>query len=504
MTKKAHLYATTAIPWLLAAAASVTAWAEDCPQWGQRFSRNMVSDEVGLPDRFDPATGENIKWSASVGTESYSTPVIAQGHVVIGANNGQPRDPRHQGNRGILLCLDEATGRLQWQLVVPKFRGDFYLDWPRAGICSSATVEGDRVYVVTNRSEVVCLDLKGQANGNDGPYLDEGRHMVPAGETPAEVTDIDADILWLYDMPAEIGMHAHDAAHTAILLDGDYLYLNTGNGIDRRHQRIPAPDAPSLIVLDKTTGRLVAQDGERIGPRIFHCTWSAPALGVVGGQRLVFFCGGDGVCYAFRALEPSQTSDAVKTLERIWRFDCDPGAPKEDVHRYVRNRHESPSSIMGAPVFFNNRLYVTVGGDIWWGKNKAWLACIDATQTGDITETGQVWSYPLTRHCCSTPSIRDGLAFVSDCGQMLHCVDAETGKPYWTHRTKGEMFASTLVADGKVYVGTRRGDFWILAADREKRIIASIDLDSPTCSTPVAANGVLYVATLEQLHAVGK
>lgn len=491
-----------AIQLLFCLALVVAVRAEDRAQWGQRFTRNMVSDEKGLPDTFDPATGENIKWSASLGTESYSSPVTADGRVLIGANNGRPRDPRHQGDRGVLLALDEQDGSLLWQLIVPKFQGDIYLDWPRAGICSPATVEGNRVYTVTNRAEVVCLDVDGMADGNDGPYLDEGRHMVLPGETPMEVTGIDADVIWLFDMPTEVGMHPHDAAHSSILLHGQYLYLNTGNGVDSTHRRIPSPDAPSLIVLDKTTGRLVARDGEPIGPRIFHCTWSSPALGIVDQRPLIFFCGGDGVCYAFEALAPSEAPGPVKILERVWRFDCDPTAPKEDLNRYKRNRRESPSNIKSMPVFHNGRLYVTVGGDIWWGKNEAWLQCIDATKTGDVTETALVWSYPVNRHCCSTPSIHDGLAFVSDCGRTIHCVDAETGQPYWTHDAGGEMFGSTLVADGKVYVGTRSGDFWVLGAEKEKRVIASIELDAPMSSTPVAANGVLYVATHQQLWAV--
>ncbi len=155
-------------------------------------------------------------------------------------------------------------------------------------------------------------------------------------------------------------------------------------------------------------------------------------------------------------------------------------------------------------MFHGNRVYVTFGGDIWWGKHQAWLKCIDATRTGDITDDGEVWSYPLERHCCSTPSIHDGLVFVADCGRLVHCVDAETGKPYWTHKTKGEIWASTLVADEKLYIGTRLGNFWVLAASRNKRVISSIDLDSPMHSTPVAANGVLYVATMKKLYAVKK
>ncbi len=170
----------------------------------------------------------------------------------------------------------------------------------------------------------------------------------------------------------------------------------------------------------------------------------------------------------------------------------------------MRNRDESPSNIKSTPVFHNDRLYVTVGGDIWWGKNRAWLQCIDATKTGDVTGSGLLWSYDLKEHCCSTPAVHDGLVFVADCGRLIHCVNAGTGRACWTHETRGHIWASTLVADGKVYAGTNRRDFWILAASREKKVISGVELDSPTSSTPVAANGVLYVATMKKLYALRK
>jgi outer membrane protein assembly factor BamB len=156
------------------------------------------------------------------------------------------------------------------------------------------------------------------------------------------------------------------------------------------------------------------------------------------------------------------------------------------------------------PVFHNDRVYVAHGGDIWWGKNEAWLKCIDATQSGDVTGTGCVWSYPLERHCCSTPAIADGLVYMADYGRHVHCVDAQTGEPYWKERTRGEIFGSTLVADGKVYVGTRRGNLWVFEAGREKRILATIDLGSGMMATPVAANGALYIASMKTLYAVAQ
>jgi len=487
---------------VVATAGPLPALADDQPQWGRRHSRNMVSGEKGLPDSFDPKSGANIKWSVRLGSETHSSPVIAGGRVFIGTNNNRPRDPRHQGDRGVLLCLDENDGSLLWQLVVPKLEGDPYLDWPRSGICSPPTVEGDRVYAMTNRGEVVCLDIHGMANGNDGPYQDEGKHMALRGRPPMEPTRTDADILWLFNLIGQAGVYQHDATHCSILLHDRFLYINTSNGNDRTHRRNPAPDAPSLVVLDKATGRLVARDHEGIGHRIYHCTWSSPALGEVGGRPLVFFGGGDGVVYAFEALRALPPAAEVLKLKRAWRFDCDPTAPKENIHQYKNNRKVGPSNIMSMPVFHNGRVYVTVGGDIWWGKNKAWLKCIDGSKSGDITNTGELWSYPLRRHCCSTPAIHEGLVFVADCGRTVHCVDAETGKPYWTHQTKGPIWASTLVADGKVYIGTRRGDFWILAARKEKKVLSRVELRAPISSTPVAANGVLYVTTYTHLYAV--
>ena len=472
-------------------------YADDQPQWGQRYSRNMVSDETHLPESFDPDTGKNIKWIADLGTETYSTPVVSGGRVLIGTNNNIPRDPRHKGDRGVLFCLDEKDGSLCWQLVVPKLIPDLYRDWPRSGICSPATVEGDKVYIVSNRGEVMCLDLNGLANGNDGPYRDEARHMTPQKDEPIELSKTDADIIWLFDIRNSAGVHQHDSAHSSILLHGQYLYVNTSNGINDQHKFIPAPGAPSLIVLDKRTGRLVAQDNEQIGHRIFHCTWSSPALGKVNGRPLVFFCGGDGICYTYDALSSASDTQNVQKIKNIWKYDCDPDSPKENVHQYMRNRNKSPSNIKSMPVFHEGRLYITHGGDIWWGKEQCWLKCVDAKNSREL------WSYELSKgHCCSTPSVHNGLVFVADCEGYIHCVDAKTGKPYWTHDTGNEIWASTLAADGKVYIGTRRGNFWVFAADRNKKIISSIKLDSPIHGSPVAANGLLYIATMKKLYAV--
>lgn len=467
----------------------------------------MVSDETGLADSFDPSTGENVNWVAELGTQTYSTPVVAGGRVLIGTNNDKPRDPRHKGDRAVLMCLDERDGRLLWQLVVPKLSvdlGDPFLDWQGVGFASPPTVEGERAYTLTNRGEVVCLDMKGLADGNDGPYADEGRHMTPRGGSPITPGETDADLLWVTDLVKDLGVHTHDQVQGSVFVHGDLLYVNSCNGVDDTHRKIRSPDAPSLVVLDKRTGRVVACDGLRLAPVTFHVNWSSPSLAHVGGRPLVFFGGGDGVLHAMEALagSPSVEGPAVN-LKEAWRFDPDSSAPKEDVHQWVGNRREGPSVIMGMPVFDNGRIYFAAGGDPWWGKQRGVLKCIDATGTGDVTKTAELWSYPLPRETCTTPAVHDGLVYATDVGGNVHCVDAATGEPFWTHDAIGEFWASPLVADGKVYVATRRGQFLILAAGREKRVIAKVNLDEPVNGTVTAANGVVYVATMEHLYAIG-
>jgi outer membrane protein assembly factor BamB len=482
---------------LLAALTAATLLAKDQPQWGQAWSRNMISAETNLPAEFDLKSGKNVVWSARIGTESQGSPIIADGRVYIGTNNGEPRSPKHKGDRGVLMCFDEKTGSFLWQLVVPKRAEDPYLDWPNSGIASEATVDSGKVYIVSNRGEVLCLDPQGLLNGNDGPYQDESAHQTPVGEPLIPTDSTDADILWLFNMVTEAGIYTHDGAHSSILVDGDYLYVNTGTGVDNTHRKIRTPEAPSLIVLDKKTGRLLAREREGIAPNIFHATWSAPSMYVQNGQKVILFAGGNGILYAFEALT-QKPEDGVATLKKMWQYDPDPEGPKDNVHRFTTNRREGPATMYGMPVVADQQILIAGGGDLWWGKNEAWLKCLN------LQDQSLVWTYPLERHTMSTAAVTPDLVFVSDCGKLLHCIDRKSGQRLWTHELRAEIWASPLVADGKVYLGSRRGDFHVLAATREKRLLQSAEFGAPISATVTAANGRIYISSMTHLFSLGK
>jgi outer membrane protein assembly factor BamB len=496
--------------------------AADWPEWGGKPIRNMYSPQKGLPSEFGKiefksGTDEvktngvkNLRWVAKIGSQSYGNVTVANGKVYIGTNNEPPRDPKHPGDRSTLYCFDEKSGEFLWQLAVTKLAAGRVNDWPNLGLLSSATVEGDRIYLTTSRCEVICLDAKGMSNGNDGPFKDEAKYFVkdvttPDGQPapPVEPGPKDADIVWVYDMMDELGVYPHNASNGSILIDGDIIYACTSNGQDWTHQNIPSPNSPSFIALDKKTGKLLGEDDAKIGPHIFHGQWSSPSLGVVNGKKQVLFGGGDGWCYAF---DPTPVKEGdTGLLKVIWKYDCNPPEYKNDKDgkpiKYPAA--EGVSEVNATPVFWKNRVYVATGQDPEHGEGVGMLTCIDATQTGDITKTGKIWNYDKIHRSISTVSIDPdtGLLFIADFSGFIHCLDAETGKVYWTHDMKAHMWGSTFVADGKVYVGDEDGDFVVMAATKEKKILSETNLGSAVYGTAIVANGVIYVQSNTHLFA---
>jgi len=511
---------------VLVAASLSLAGKGDWPQWGRTDDRNMVSDQKDLPDL---GKGKiplkkakwDVRWTVKLGSLCYGNPTVTGGKVFVGTNDRYWSDPRVKRTRGgLLLCINDKTGKVLWRLLVPRYKKKIHgsgFDDLSVGVCSAATVQGDRAYVVSNRGEVLCLDVNGQADGNDGPYRDEGKYMAGPGGKPIKLYGGDGDIIWRFDMINDLKNAPHDAANCSILVHEDLLYVNTSNGVHRMpDEPMPVPDAPTLIVLNKNTGKLVAVDGCGIGHRTFHGNWSSPSLGTVAGKPLIFFGGGDGILYAFRPPKANNTGDKPTVFKSAWRYDCNPKDYKVDkdgnkidywdgdvTRAEVPKSYKGPNEIIATPVLYKNRVYVAVGRDPEHGVARGMLHCIDATKTGDVTATARVWSYDKIARTLSTVAIADGLLYVADFAGMVHCLDADTGKVCWVHNTGERIWSSTLVADGKVYVGTEGKNLWIFKAARKKQLIAKIRMPQKLSTTPVVANGCIYVSTHRCLYAVG-
>jgi len=481
--------------------------AADWPQWCGNDARNAVSDETHLPAQFlaspvpadaanasvSPAEPTHLKWKLRLSTHAYGGPVVADGKIFIGTNN------REGG--GAVIGLEEATGKALWRLTIPRMLTewkDFNYDDLSLGVCSTPTLADHRLYVVTNRDEMLCLDPAGKAHGAEPDVA----RLIAGSEQPPMTTDSNAvGIAWRFDMIMEKDVNSwpQDAADCSVLVHGEHVFVCPSNGVNRSHKVVPHPDAPSLIVLDKLTGRLVARDFEQVGHRLFHGEWSSPALGEVNGKTLVFFGAGDGVCYAFDPVPAAPaTEGGPGVLKCVWHFDVNAAAKRIGAYKIDV---AGPSEIIATPVFYHNRVYVGVGQDPRHGQGRGALACIDATGSGDLTARGLVWVNTDIDRSLTTVAIKDGILYTADFSGRIFALDADTGRELWRHVTDGPIWSSPLIADGKVYVGTDTGVLWTFAASRTLKILGETRLDSPISTSPIVANGVLYVMTQRWLYA---
>jgi outer membrane protein assembly factor BamB len=424
--------------------------------WGGTPARNMVSPMTGLPVSWDIKTGANVKWVAALGTTSYGNPVVAGGRVYAGTNNGAPRDPKEAGDRGVLMCFRESDGKFLWQHTNAKL-ADSTTDWPDQGVCSSPLVEGDRLYYLTNRCELACLAADGDGSGK-------------------------AKVLWKLDMIKELGVLPHNMTSSSPASWGDLVFANTSNGRDGDHKRVPAPKAPNLVAVNKTTGKVVwTANGP--GDRILNGQWSSPAVDKVGDTVQVVIGEGDGWVRSYEAT----------TGKKLWEFDLN---PKNAVYPKTRNE------VLGTPVIVDDRVYIASGQDPDNGEGAGRLFAIDATKRGDITVSGRLWQYDKIRRSISTGALSNGLLFYADFSGFLHCLDAKTGAPYWTHDMLAAVWGSPIVIGGKVYLGDEDGDVAVLEAAKEKKLLGEFNMGSSVYSTPVPANGVLFIANRSQLFAL--
>ena len=443
----------------------------DWPMWGGTADRNLVSNMKGIVTDWDVNTKKNVKWVAALGSQSYGNPVVGSGVVLLGTNNEAPRNSKESGDKGILMAFRESDGEFLWQHVNDKLAAGRALDWPFQGVCSSPVIEGDVAYYVSNRGEIVALDLKGFKDGKNDGW--QGEKLTGP---------MDADVIWKFDMIEEVGASPHNMANSSPVIYGNLIYVSTSNGQDESHVNIPSPKAPSMIAVDKRTGKL-KWEVNNVNDKILHGQWSSPAVFKSGDVVQVAMGEGDGWIRSYEA----------ETGKLLWSFDSN---PKDSVWPKTRNE------VIATPVFHEGLLYIANGQDPEHGEGVGHLYAIDPTKRGDVTKTGLVWHYDKIRRSISTAAVYNGMVFYSDFSGFLHCLDAKTGKVYWTHDMLAAIWGSPMVIDGKVYLGDEDGDVTVLEASKVKKVIAEHNMGSSVYSTAVPANGVLYIMNRNQLWAL--
>jgi outer membrane protein assembly factor BamB/HEAT repeat protein len=427
------------------------------------------------PIDWDPTTGRNIVWSVELGNEVYGSPVVADGVVYVGSDNTRQMNPSFHEDAGVLMAFRVRDGTFLWQDVARRVdRGlrEFLLP----STTSVPYVEGDRLYYVTAECQLRCLDTKGFGDGeNNGPYRDEIFKDNAA-----------ADIIWELDVPA-LGVFPHEACNSEVLPLGDLLLVNTSNGQNEGHTRVPSPRAPSLIAVNKGTGELVWR---AVGPgaRVLHGDWSSPVAANVDGHIQVLSGGGDGWLRAY---------DAASGQE-VWRFD---GNPK-DARWLPRAGVLSRGAIIASPVFADGRVFVAMGQSPGHGNAPSLIYAISPNGQGDVTKSGLLWTSRDVGRVVGTPIVKDGLLYVGDLGGTVHCLDAATGAHLWKHQTNDAIWGCVFLAGDRLYVGNAEGLMTVLRAGRRKELLGQIEMNAPLYSRPTAVGDALYLATANRLYRI--
>ncbi len=497
----------------------------DWPQWAGSQLRNNVTDQPNVPTDWDVTTGKNVRWSMPLGSETYGNPVIANGQVYVGTNNGAGYLERYPATTdlGVLLCFNEKDGTFLWQHSNEKLPQGRVHDWPQQGICAAPLVDGERLWYVSSRGEVVCLDTQGFHDGENDGTKDE----------PNENKN-EADVIWAYNMMQELDVRQHNMCSCSVTCAGNLLFVNTSNGVDEGHINLPAEDAPSFICLDRDTGKLLWADNTP-GKNVLHGQWSSPTYAELGGQAQVLFGGGDGWLYSY---DPAGENGKGKLL---WKFDCNPKDSFYELGAGATRNH-----IIATPVVYDGLVYVGVGEDPEHGEGSGHLWCIDPTKRGDVSPTlvynakdpetpidhkrlqalvpkdgdferdnpnsAAIWHYigsnpedfETTMHrTCGTVAIKDNLLFVSDFSGVFHCLDAKTGKAHWTYDMFSASWASPLIVEDRVYISDEDGYIRIFNLSSEpQEPLAEISMESAVYTTPVVANSSLYISNRNRIYAI--
>jgi outer membrane protein assembly factor BamB len=257
----------------------------------------------------------------------------------------------------------------------------------------------------------------------------------------------DGKLLWDRSFGEEFAAFTTHGGRTASpLVDGDLVIVsaavsNWGTAANRSHR---------LIALDKRTGAVVYLSNP--GGRPYDTAYAAPFIATINGMRMLITGLGDG---AVHAIKP-------QTGEKIWSFV----AAKRAINTGV--------------VVKNNSVIVSHGDENLEGNALGLLASIDGAQTGDIKTTQ--WAVKGIEFGYSSPLIDGTRLYQIDGGSTLRAYEVEKGTALWELALGTAQKAPPVLADGKIYVGTDSGKFFIIRPRVDRgEILSSVEL-------PVSAN----------------
>ncbi len=284
-------------------------------------------------------------------------------------------------------------------------------------------------------------------------------------------------VLWERSLGEDFGwLTTHGGRTMSPIIDGD-LVIVTGVAFSwGSHSR----GMHRMIAFDKKTGEVVWTSAP--GGRPYDTTYAPPIIADVAGTRLLIQGGADGMFYAVKP----------QTGEPVWRTAI------------------SQRGINTGVVVKGTTAILTHSEENLEGSEMGMIAAVDATMKGDIKQAQYKWGVKGWQGGFSTPVIDGDRLYQVDNGANLGAFDVNTGKQVWLQNLGTIQKASPVLADGKLYVGTENGKFFIIEPSATGAKILDEDqlgteaLPESIIASVAVSNGRIYLVTDTALYAIGK
>jgi outer membrane protein assembly factor BamB len=286
----------------------------------------------------------------------------------------------------------------------------------------------------------------------------------------------DGKVIWERSLPEEYGaITTHGGRTTSPVIEDDKIILNAliqnwGSDLGRPGNR--------YFAFDKRTGQTIWVSSPQA--RHYDTNYSTPIIATVGGSRLLIVGGTDGV---FHALQ-------VNTGRPAWSIEV------------------SKRAILNSVLFRDNTVYLTHGEENIDTTEMGMIAAIDATGSGQLTGAAVKWVTRGFLPTFASPVMDAERLYTVDNSAILGAFDLKTGKEVWTKRLGTLQKGSPVLADGKIYVGTENGKFYILrpsatgAETLDEDQIGATTNPEPIVASPAIADGRIYVVTMGSVEEV--